>query len=46
MRMTKVFVTVVVMILLIQQARKVHDDPGYLPRLLDMITSGTSAEVK
>ena len=46
MKFMKIVVTLVVMIFLIQQVQKINADPSYLPGLLDMITSDTSAEVK
>ena len=46
MKFMKVLITLVIMILLVQQAQKINADPSYLPRLFDMITDGTSAEVK
>jgi hypothetical protein len=46
MKFMKIVVTLVVMIFLIQQVQKINADPGYLPRLIDTITDGTSAEVK
>lgn len=43
-KVVKWFCMIMVMLFLIQQVRKINDDPGYVGRVVDMITDGTSVE--
>ena len=45
MKIIRVVLAFVIMIFLVQQTRKIMNDPGYIGRVVDMITDGTSAEI-
>lgn len=46
MKVMKTIMAIVIMLFLIQQAQKIMKDPGYVGRVVDMITDDTSAEIE
>lgn len=46
MKVMKAIMALVIMLFLIQQAQKIMKDPGYVGRVVDMITDDTSAEIE
>lgn len=44
MKFMKWLCMILIMLFLIQQVRKINDDPGYIGRVFDMITDGTSVD--
>lgn len=44
MKFMKWFCMILIMLFLIQQVKKINDDPGYVGRVFDMITDGTSVD--
>lgn len=44
MKFMKWFCMIMIMLFLIQQVKKIHDDAGYVGRVFDMITDGTSVD--
>lgn len=44
MKFLKIVIALVIMLFLVQQWQKINADPGYVDRVVDMITDGTSVE--